>query len=76
MHVCWLYHMGQLCRVSNHILWALQSTATRGTGEGMRQCKQQTWVPVSEQGGEGRGREAGDWQEVDRKASWGWAAPL
>ena len=79
MQVCWLYHKGQLCRappppsISYHILWALQSKATRERGEGMRQYKQQTWVPVSEQGG--RGREEGDGQEVDRKAR-GWAAPL
>lgn len=40
--------------ISKHILWALQSTITREMREGLRQCKQRTFVPVSEQGG-GRG---------------------
>lgn len=45
--------------ISNDILWTLQSTTTRERGDGMRQRKQQTWVPVSEQGG--GGRVGGDW---------------
>ena len=49
------------------------SSTIRERGKWVQWGEQQTWVPV---GKTRRRQRVGDWQEVGRKASWGWAAPL